>query len=219
MRFSLSLSLSLSTYFDYMSYRKCTPNLEAFWRSWQYFRCSKNLPPPKWTGIFITVSTRARHWSLPWARRIQITPSHSNSLRWILMLSYHVLVSLPAVSFLQDFRSRILFALLISSIRSLYTVYLIVRNFFILTIFGEERKLWRFLYYIFPYPPVISSLLSPCSQNNYLCFSLSVRNQISYTFKTKSKIILHYIFILMLLDSRKRYWRGGTKHSQILICS
>jgi len=29
---------------------------------------------------FITVSTRARHWSLSWARWIRSTPSHTTSL-------------------------------------------------------------------------------------------------------------------------------------------
>jgi hypothetical protein len=82
------------------------------------------------------------------------------------MLSYHILVGLPAVSSFQDFRSKILFALLISYMHTLYSVHLIVRNLFILIIFGEERKLWSFLYYIIPYSPVISSLLSPYFQNN-----------------------------------------------------
>jgi len=42
------------------------------------------------TWRFITVLTRARHWSLCWARWIQSTPSHSISLRFILILSSHL---------------------------------------------------------------------------------------------------------------------------------
>jgi hypothetical protein len=46
---------------------------------------------------FITVFTRAIHWSLSWARRIQSIPPHPTSLRSILILSCHlhlVLISL-----------------------------------------------------------------------------------------------------------------------------
>jgi hypothetical protein len=45
------------------------------------------------TGRFITVLTRARHWSLSWSRCIQSTPFHLLSLRSILILSHHLLMS------------------------------------------------------------------------------------------------------------------------------
>jgi hypothetical protein len=42
------------------------------------------------TRRFITVFTRALHWSLSWARSIQSIPSHPISLRSILILSTHL---------------------------------------------------------------------------------------------------------------------------------
>jgi hypothetical protein len=48
------------------------------------------------TRRFITMFTRARHWSLSWARCIHSTPSHPVSLRHILILSSHVYQGLPS---------------------------------------------------------------------------------------------------------------------------
>jgi hypothetical protein len=47
-------------------------------------------------GRFITVFTTARHLSLPWARSIQSTPSYPISVRFILILSSHISLSLPS---------------------------------------------------------------------------------------------------------------------------
>jgi hypothetical protein len=49
------------------------------------------------------VFTRALHWSLSWARSIQSIPSHPISLRSILILSTHLRLCLPVVSFLLAF--------------------------------------------------------------------------------------------------------------------
>jgi len=46
----------------------------------------ESLPPWKPLISFITVFTRARHWSLSWARWIQSTPSHHTSLISSLIL-------------------------------------------------------------------------------------------------------------------------------------
>jgi hypothetical protein len=42
------------------------------------------------TQTFITLFTRVRHWTLPWARWIQFTPSHTVPLRPVLILSSHI---------------------------------------------------------------------------------------------------------------------------------
>jgi hypothetical protein len=47
----------------------------------------KNFPAFYGSRRFITVFTRALHWSLSWARSTQSTPSHPVSLRSILILS------------------------------------------------------------------------------------------------------------------------------------
>jgi hypothetical protein len=44
---------------------------------------------------FITVFKTARHLSLSWARSIQSTPSYPVSIRYILILSSHISLSLP----------------------------------------------------------------------------------------------------------------------------
>jgi hypothetical protein len=47
------------------------------------------------TRMFITVLTKARHWIVSWARRIQFAPSIPISLSSILMLSSHLRLCLP----------------------------------------------------------------------------------------------------------------------------
>jgi len=60
-----------------------------------------------WT-VFITV----RHWPLSWARWIQSTPSHTNSLRSILMLSSYICQGLPSGLLPSGFPTKILYAFL-----------------------------------------------------------------------------------------------------------
>jgi hypothetical protein len=48
---------------------------------------------------FITVYTGAHHWSLPWAKLIQSTPSHLICSRLILKSSYHLDLGLPGLPF------------------------------------------------------------------------------------------------------------------------
>jgi hypothetical protein len=49
------------------------------------------------------VFTRALHWSLSWARSIQSIPSHSISLRSILILSTNLRLGLPSRLFPSGF--------------------------------------------------------------------------------------------------------------------
>jgi hypothetical protein len=55
------------------------------------------------TRKFITVFTRALHWSLSWARSIQSIQSHPFSLRSIIILSTHLVLVFPVVSFFLAF--------------------------------------------------------------------------------------------------------------------
>jgi hypothetical protein len=50
----------------------------------------KKFPTFYGTWRFITVFTRARHWSLSWDKWIQFTRLHPISLRYILMLSFYL---------------------------------------------------------------------------------------------------------------------------------
>jgi hypothetical protein len=56
----------------------------------------KNFPAFYGTRRFITVFTRALHWSRSWARSIQSIPSHPIPLRSILILSTHLRLGLPS---------------------------------------------------------------------------------------------------------------------------
>jgi hypothetical protein len=56
----------------------------------------KNFPAFYGTRRFITVFTRALHWSLFWARSIQSIPYHPISLRSILKLSTYLRLGLPS---------------------------------------------------------------------------------------------------------------------------
>jgi hypothetical protein len=60
------------------------------------------------TRRFITVSTKARHWTLSWASRIQFAPSIPISLRSILMLSSYLRLSLPSGILPSDLPTKIL---------------------------------------------------------------------------------------------------------------
>jgi hypothetical protein len=70
-------------------------------KSWLSLSLSKHILLSYGTRRFITVFTKARHWTLSWARWIQFAPSIPISLRSILMLSSHLRPGLPAVSCLR----------------------------------------------------------------------------------------------------------------------
>jgi len=63
---------------------------------------------------YIAVSTKIRHWSLPWVRCIRSRTSHPISLGLILILVSHLLLDLPSGLLLSDFRTKILYVFLIS---------------------------------------------------------------------------------------------------------
>jgi hypothetical protein len=72
----------------------------------------KNFPKIHVTRRFITVFTRAFHWSPYWARWIQSIPPHHIHLRSVLILSSHLRVVLSSGHFLSGFPTRTLCAIL-----------------------------------------------------------------------------------------------------------
>jgi hypothetical protein len=70
------------------------------------------------TRMFITVLTRACHWSISWARCIQSTPSHPISPRSLIIFFCHLRPGLSSGLFFTGFPAKILYTFLISPMRA-----------------------------------------------------------------------------------------------------
>jgi hypothetical protein len=112
------------------------------------------------TRRFITLFTRALHWSLSWVRAIQYIPSHPISLRPILILSTHLRLYFPSGLFPSGFSTNILYAFLFSAFCYLpcpsHTLWLDRSNY----IRGRVQVMKLLICSFLP-PPVTSSLFGP----------------------------------------------------------
>jgi hypothetical protein len=78
--------------------------------SWEAANCAATqeiIPAIYGTRRFITVLTRALHWSLSWARPIQSILSHLICLRSILILPSHLRLGFPSGLLLSGFPTNI----------------------------------------------------------------------------------------------------------------
>ena len=84
--------------------------------SWDANSFSAIQENPAFYGIrrFITAFTRDGHLSLSWTRSIQSIPSHPNSWRSILVLSFRLKLGLQSWLFPSGFPTKILYAHLVS---------------------------------------------------------------------------------------------------------
>jgi len=123
------------------------------------------------TQRFITVFTTARHLSLSWARRINSKPSHTVSLRYIL-------ISLCNIRLFKSSKRSFCLTLSNQKPRCISLLphachmpcYLILLHLITLMISGKEFKSWSSSLYSFLELSVFTSLLDP---NNFLITLLS----------------------------------------------
>ena len=161
----------------------------------------KKFPAFHGTRRFITALTRVRHLSLSRASPIQSIYPHPTSWRSVVILSTHLRLGLPSGLLPSGFPTKTLYTPLSSPIRATCPAHLILLDFIIRTILGEEYKSFSSSLCNFLHSPITSSLLGPnillnTMFSNTLSFlsSSNVRDQVSHPYKTTGKIIVLYIY-------------------------
>ena len=154
----------------------------------------KKFPAFHGTRRFITALTSLRHLSLSWASPIQSIYPHPTSWKSILILSTYLRLGLPSGLLPLGFPTKTLYTPLSSPIRTTCPAHLILLDFIIRTILGEEYKSFSSSLCSLLHSSVISSLLGPnilitplfSNTLSFLC-SRNVNDQVSHPYKTTGK--------------------------------
>ena len=137
--------------------------------SWEAnrFSASQEIPAFYGTRRFIH---KCPHPSVSWARSIQSIAPHLTSWRPILILSSHLRLGLPIGLLPSGFPTKTLYTPLPSPIRATCPAYLILLDFIVGTILGEEyRPLSSSLCsFFFPFPSYLVPLRPKYSQHPFL---------------------------------------------------
>jgi hypothetical protein len=202
------------------------PGVGYYLGSWLSLSLSKNILLSYGTWKFITVFTKARHWTIFQASWIQYAPSIPISLRSSLLSSSHLRPGLRSGLLLSGHPTKTLKRPLPYPRRATCSAHLILLDLIILTIFDEEYRLWSYSLYNFLHYPS-STLLGPnvflntlLSKTPTLCSSPKVRDQVSHPYSTTGKIRISYILIFRFFDMRrenKKIWIEY--HSDLLASS
>jgi hypothetical protein len=176
--------------------------------SWEASSFSASHPTS--CGTLITVLTRACHLSLLWAWRIHCMPSMPIYLRSVLILSHYLCVALRSVVLPSSFPARILYVPLLSP----YVPHALPISF--LLVWSLAQYLVRIIDHEARHSAVSSSPLLPCSSSLDICHStifltilcpyssFSLRDQVSYAYRTTVEIIVLCVLIFMFLERMGR---------------
>jgi hypothetical protein len=159
------------------------------------------------TQKFITVLTKARHWSLSWTRWIRSIPPHH--IRSSFTVSSYPSLDLPNGFFPSSLPTKTLNELISCACYMpcpYHSSYYIWRRLQVTKLLVTQFS--PASYYFIPLGSkyllsnVLSNTLNPCSSPN-------VRDQVSHPYKTTAKMTVSHNLIFMFLDNRqedKRFW-------------
>jgi len=139
--------------------------------------------------------TRARHWSLSWARWIQSTP-HLICPKYILILSPHIDLGLRSGLFVSCFLIKILYRSIIASMRATWFAHVNLLDLITPEIFVGVCNLWSPLLWSPLQPPATSFPLGPNILLSTLlntfssCSSFSVTDRVLHPYRSPSKIVV-----------------------------
>ena len=163
---------------------------------------------------------------------VQSMPPHSTSWISVLILSSHLGLGLTSGVFPSGFHIKTLYRPRLSPIRATCPSHHVLLDFITRTILGEENRSLISSLFSFLQSPVSSSLLGPnillstlFTNTLSLRFSLNVSDQVSNPYKTTGKIMVLYIIIFIVFDSKledKRFctdWKQAFPHFNLRLIS